>query len=190
MNKKLFSELNLLLKKYRGVLLDIIVFGSSVRGKKFPKDLDIILFFRNTEDEDVVYAIRKFLEGKGVVPDIISKDYDSLFDKNFLGRESILSEGFSVLHNGFLSQKAGYSNGVLLKYDLRGLTKSKRILFYYALHGRNGAKGVVDVLGLRKMFDGAVFCPVNNLEDAKSFFIHHNILFEEIPVLIPERLTE
>jgi predicted nucleotidyltransferase len=187
MNKKSISKLKAFYKKNSGELLDIILFGSTIRGKDKPNDMDIILIFRNKESEETSYNLRKLLEDEN--PEIISKKYDTMFQDNFIAKEAILKEGFSIAYNDFLSKKAGYNNLMLFKYDLKKLSKSKKISFYYSLYGRNGNEGILNRLKLIKFTESTILCPMENSEEAKTYFEQHKIDFETIPILIPSRLV-
>ena len=46
-NTKLKSELKDFLKKNRHILLDIIIFGSFIKGKEKPNDIDILILYKD-----------------------------------------------------------------------------------------------------------------------------------------------
>ena len=126
--------------EHKEVLLDIILFGSTVQGKKNPSDLDLIIVFHRKKDLQLSYELRKLLEkSTKLTVDITAKSYAELFDINFTAREALLSEGYSLINKIFLSAGWGYGNMGLFTYKLQGKTKSERMRFYYSLYGRNTA---------------------------------------------------
>ena len=59
-NTKLKNSIKKLIKN-KDNLIDIVVFGSLVRGKYKPNDIDILILFKNNVDKDLEYEIRKQL---------------------------------------------------------------------------------------------------------------------------------
>ena len=65
---------------------DIIVFGSLVRGKEKPEDMDILVIFKQSVAKEVEYQIRKEIEKKYNAVSIISKTQTTLFNPAFDAR--------------------------------------------------------------------------------------------------------
>lgn len=189
-NKEFISAVHDFYRKHTKEVLDIILFGSSVKGKQRPKDIDLLLLFRTREDLDVTYELRKKLKDFKIETQVISKTYFQLFDKNFRAREAFLGEGFSLIKRQFISEGLGYSNIALFKYELKGFPQSKRMRLQYAFYGRDKKSGIVKELKLIKFSNTIFLCPVVNTENLKEFFESWEIKFEEFPVLIPERILQ
>jgi len=188
MNSKLLKKIEVFYRNNSKEILDIIIFGSTVRGKRTPNDLDMIVLYRDRENEEISYALRKILEKDEVTVDIVSKTYKGLFDNSFIAKEAILKEGYSILNKELLSKKLNYSSYILFKYKLDRLSKSKKVNFYYSLYGRNGGKGMIDKIGLIKFSESMLLCPINNSEEAKEYLTQQNTEYTEIPILIPTRI--
>jgi len=177
--------------EHRNVLLDIILFGSTIRGKQKPADTDILLLFKDKTDLAVSYQFRKSGEKYHLNLEVIPKTYHELLSSDFLARESILSEGYSIIKKASLSKLLNFSSFVLFRYHLKNLTKSKRMLFYYSLYGRRtGETGMLSALQAVKLTDSTLLVPVSKSEEAKIYLASWHIDFMEIPLLIPQRIVQ
>jgi len=134
-NTKFKSEIKKFFIKHKQSILDIIIFGSSVREKDNPEDIDILIIFIDRKDYDISYELRKILEKQGFSIEITDKTYQEIFKQDFKAREALLSEGYSIINETFLSSGLGYNTFVLFKYDLGDMNKSQRMRFYYSLYG-------------------------------------------------------
>ena len=130
-------------------ILDIVIFGSFVKGKDKPKDIDVLLIYKSKINVELSYNIKKEFEAFNLEVDLVSKAYNDLFKSSFVARESYLSEGYSLVQKGFISEKLGFKPVVLFRYDLSNLNKSERMRFYYSLYGRN-SEGIIKKLDLTK----------------------------------------
>ncbi|MBN2422011.1 nucleotidyltransferase domain-containing protein [Candidatus Woesearchaeota archaeon] len=188
-NTKFLYKIKSFYSKNKNQVLDIILFGSSVKGKECPKDIDILILCKNRESLDLSYSLKKSL-GKEYNAEVISKTYASLLSASFKATESVLIEGYSLLNGKKISGKFGFVSFVLFKYDLKGKTKSERMRFYYSLYGRTKKdKGILDKYNLIKFSETIVLSPVEESEKVKKYFNSWEISFKEFPVLMPERLT-
>ena len=188
-NLKLKSELIDFLQENNGVLLDIILFGSYLKGKNAPKDLDILLLFKEKKDIDLSYVLSKKIKRLGFNPEITDKTYKELFQSSFIAREAILSEGYSIKNDCFVLDGFGYTSYFLFKYDLKKFNKSKRMMFYYGLYGRNKNQGILKELNSIKFSGTIILCPLENSNKMEGFFKNLEIDFITFQILIPERIN-
>jgi predicted nucleotidyltransferase len=182
------SEIKRFFNKNKEVLLDIILFGSSVKGKEKPNDIDILLLYKSSKNIDVSYALKKTIEAKGYYIEITDKTYNELLNPNFIAGISIISEGYSLVYNKFLFEGLGYLSFNLFKYELKQFNKSERMRFYYSLYGRNNEKGMLKILNSIKFSDSIILCPVENVERMKEYFDTWKLKYVEFLILIPERI--
>lgn len=188
-NTRFKSEIKLFFKKNKKEIIDIILFGSSIRKKTKPRDIDLLVLYKDKKNIDVSYELKKRLKEKGYDVDITDKTYEELFKGTFKAVEGILSEGYSLIFDKFLSEGFGYMNLILFRYELKGLNKSERMRFYYSLYGRNkDQKGVLKELNAIKFSDTILLCGIENSEKMKEYLRNWNIKFKEFPILIPNRL--
>jgi len=188
-NIRFKSEIKDFFEKNKEDILDIILFGSSVRGKEKPKDIDILMLYKDKKDIDISYELKKRLKTKGYNAEITDKTYKELFEETFKARESILSEGYSLVYDKFLSEGLGYMNLILFKYELKGFNKSDRMRFYYSLYGRTKEqKGILKELNAVKFSETILLCPAEIADKIKEYLENWKIKFIEFPILIPSRL--
>ena len=137
-----------LLKRYNQIE-DIIVFGSAVKGKDIPKDVDIAVIVKEKEldlykklnDELKPYKVHIEL----VVSASLLKTRLSL---------NLLMEGYSIDKKDFLNKILGLRPVKLFVYNLKGFTRSKKALFSMAL-----TKTLKEIKGNR-IAPGAVIIPI------------------------------
>lgn len=187
-NTKFLKEMDKFFEENKNKIIDIILFGSSVKGKEKPRDIDVLVLFKDKKDLDLSYKLRKDLEKKNFKIEITSKTYKELFNPAFKARESILSEGFSLIQRKFLSEGCGYMNFILFKYELKNLNKSNRMRFYYSLYGRGKEKGMLKELNLTKFSETILLCPVQSENEIKDYLEKWDIKYIEFPILIPKRI--
>lgn len=186
---KFKKEIRNFIKKRKDIILDIVLFGSVVRGKEKPGDIDLLIVYKGKKNLDVGFELKKKLNTAGYAVDIIDKEYKELFEPLFSAREALLSEGYSISYGTFISEGLGYMNLSLFKYELKGFTKSQRMRFYYSLYGR-GAKqgGMLHILNAVKFSDTLLLCHVSHSEKMKEYLDTWHIKFREFPIIIPDRL--
>lgn len=168
-------------------VLDIILFGSAIKGKEKPVDIDILVIYKAQVDLDLSHELKKKLSSAGEI-EITSKTYAQLFEPSFLAREVFLSEGYSLINKKFLHEGLGYSSFALYKYDLKGLDKTRRMQFYYSLYGRT-SKGMLEELKSFKFSENLILTPITESERMKEY-LQKWVQFIEIPILMPLRLVE
>jgi predicted nucleotidyltransferase len=171
-------------------VIDVLVFGSAVRGKEKPADIDLLILCRNKAGTlDLGNQLRIALGKKGFKASITSKTYESLFDPAFTAREAFLSEAYSLVLDRFISKGLGYEPVILFRYALKGMSKSERMRFYYGLHGRN-SDGVLKLSGARKFSETIIAAPIERSEEIRAFLDHWKTAYLEIPALIPARILQ
>lgn len=183
---KFKSEVNNFYRQHKEQVLDIILFGSAVKGKITPSDIDILLIFKEKESIDTEYELKNNLKAYKV--SITSKTYHSLFSEDFKARESILTEGFSLINKKPLSSLFGFSQMTIFKYSLKGKNESERMRFYFSLYGRGKDEGILKEYDMLKFSGSTILCPTSFLESAKDYLNSWNINFNEYPILIPTRV--
>lgn len=188
-NTKLRNRLKEILKRHNEIN-DILLFGSTVRGKEKPTDLDILVLFKKKVNKIVEHRIRQELEKAYKNISIISKSMKSALDPSFDARESILFEGISLISGKNFAKDYGFDSLGLFKYGFEGWSKLKRIKFYHALNGRGGKDGMFKSLNCIKLSDGAILAPLSQIEPMKNFLESWKIDYKYIPILMPERLNK
>lgn len=171
-------------------ILDIILFGSAVKGKEKPNDLDLLIIFKDKKNLNTAYLFRKIVESKTkMVAEVIGKSYSELFREEFTAREALLSGGYSLINKTSFAEGLGYKSEVMFIYQLTGKNKSERMRFYYSLYGRNSL-GMLDKLKATKQTDTIITCSIENLEPMRDYLHSWKIEFKEVPILIPRRIVD
>ena len=171
-------------------ILDIIVFGSTIRGKDYPNDLDILIIFPKKINHEIEYQLRKDYEKLNLKIDLIAKTYNELFSAHFLAKESIVHEGYSIKHKKMINSLLGYKGFVLFRYYLEKMNNSDRMRFYYSLYGRGKEKGVLDTYYSIKFSDSIILVPVEYCDQIKDFFYKKEIKFDWFKVLFEGRKSD
>lgn len=189
MNTQTLSKLSIALKrKHADAIKDIILFGSTVRGKNEPGDTDILLLFKDRVDKDIEYEFKRSASIEDL--SIISKTEETFYAASFDARDSIIFEGYSLLRKERLSRTMGFDSLGIFIYSTKSLNNAKKTLFYYALNGRRGTKGRMGSLDAIKLSDNILAVPLERVEETKEFFSSHHIEFTYVPSLIPSRLAK
>ena len=186
---KFLSKIQNILKEDEEEILDIIIFGSFVKGKEKPKDLDLLVVYKAKINSELSYKIKKQLETFGFEIDLVSKSYSDLFKTDFLAREAYLSEGYSLVQKKFIAEGLGYKSMVIFRYDIKNFNKSQRMRFYYSLYGRN-SEGMIKRLKLYKFSERIIISLIEESENVKEYLNSWGIKYVEVPVLMPVRIFE
>jgi predicted nucleotidyltransferase len=188
-NTKFLSEIKKILKEHNQEILDIILFGSCMKGKEKPKDIDLLVIYKSNKNIDTSYELKKNLKSQGFVVEITDKTYEELLNGSFKAIEGILGEGFSFKSKKLLSESLGYLNFNLFKYNLKRLNKSEKMRFYYSLYGRTkNQQGIIKSLNSIKFSDSIILCPIDKSEEMSEYLKNWNISYTQFPILIPSRL--
>lgn len=178
-------------------LLDIIIFGSAIRGKEKPQDIDVLLVFKGGVDRDFVYGLRKKLErtalkGKeSLKVDVDGKNYHEIFEPAYLPRERLLAEGYSIRNRDFIHSLYGYAALSMFRYSLMGKSPSERVRFYYALLGRGKKqKGIIDEVKGIRFTNTVILVPIKNEEKFKEFLESWRLRYKLALILLPSRTLE
>jgi predicted nucleotidyltransferase len=166
---------------------DILLFGSAVRGKEKPSDVDVMIIFKEKVDKQIELKVRSYFKEK---ISIVSKTLRTVLDDSFDARESVLFEGKSFLTGKTLGEKYGYSSLGMFKYDFKDWSNVEKTKFYYALNGRGKGTGMFQKFNCIKLSDRIFLVPLSNIEPFREFLDSWDIEYKYIPLLIPTRLNK
>jgi predicted nucleotidyltransferase len=168
--------------KYKKKIFDIILYGSAARGKHKPRDIDILIIFKDVDKKEyfeLPYELRKCLEKEGLKADVKGILIYELFDPKFLARQGLLIEGYSLIKNNLLSERFGFESYSLFAYSLKNLNHNEKTKFQYAFKGRRGEKGILEELSGITVGMGSVLIPIENSEKFKEFLDKWRIEYKE-----------
>ncbi len=99
LSKKTISEIKKIHKKNEKEILDIVLFGSSTKGKEKPEDMDILVIYKEKENLNLNNNLKHITNAS-----ITSTTYQKLFNQTFLAREGYLLNGISIINNKAISE--------------------------------------------------------------------------------------
>lgn len=143
-------------------ILDIALYGSFVKGKEKPNDIDILILFEKMplkERTEIAQKFKSFISKKYKI-DVKTINLKELFETEFLARQGILIEGYSLLHKEKFSERFGFVGYSLFNYNLKKLDNNKKTQFTYALIGRRNEKGILKQLNIISCGRGVYKVPI------------------------------
>lgn len=149
---------------------DIVLFGSSVKGKNMPSDIDL-----------AIISEKKIGDIKGFhISNLNVKD----FLKPVSLVKTLLREGYSLKKGVAFSEVYGFKNKCLFKYDLRKSAPSKKVKIVNFLRGKRDERGLVLEKGGEWISNQVFFCPVMSESIFERFFLKNKIKFKKYFILI------
>ena len=180
LKKSLISE-----KKNKNIF-DIIIYGSMVKGKLKPLDVDVVVIFsdgklaeRLEKLQDIKNKIKKVSDIKIDIKQMVLKDF---FSPGFFARTGVLLEGFSLFNNKPFSKTMGFKSFSIFSYTLKGLTHTQKIKVGYIFNGRNSI-GMIEQLKGERIGSGAIKIPIENSMEFEELLQKNNIQYKKINVL-------
>jgi len=167
-------------------LFDIVLYGSSAKGKDEARDIDILLVFKEKklkERTDISQELKEILYKKIEKIDIKTINLEELFEKEFLARQGVLIEGYSLLYNTPFSKKLGFKGYALFTYNLKNLDHNRKTKFTYALIGRK-SQGIIKQLSAEPLGKGAVIIPIENSLIFEDFLQKWEINYNKKSILV------
>lgn len=139
-------------------IFDIIIYGSSVKGKQTAYDIDILVIFLTG---DLRERLEKIQGIKNKLKKIDMKQIllQELFSSDFFARTGIFIEGISIFRNKPFSETLGFKAYSLFWYSLANMTHTQKVKFNYILAGRD-SKGIVTDLHGERLANGAIKIPI------------------------------
>jgi predicted nucleotidyltransferase len=103
-------------EKNNPTIFDIILYGSAVKGKSKPRDIDIVVIFRYGTVRERLAIIQNLKQKIRVSLEVDIKGilWEELFKPDFFARTGIFLEGISLLDGKPVAQKLGFQAGVVL----------------------------------------------------------------------------
>ncbi|MCK5449341.1 nucleotidyltransferase domain-containing protein [Candidatus Pacearchaeota archaeon] len=174
MNSKTLALIKNKLKKYlkEKEILDIILFGSFVKGNENPSDID------------VAFITRKNIEIDNSDFHIAVLTPEDFFNKPPTLVNTLLREGYSLKHNKSFVKSFNFSPKVLFNYNLSSLTPSLKVQTVNALRGRKGENGLVLEHGGEWISNNVFIVDSNNENLFEKFFLNFKIKFQKRYILI------
>jgi len=166
-------------QKYKDTIVDIILFGSAVKGSLKPNDIDVAVILKKTDEYQLADLRSEFNFENSVHLNLVLME--NIFDTPLF--KVLLSEGISLLDGKTLRAKLGVDAGTIFSVNLVKLQKSKKVLFYYALQGKKGIGGLLENVKGKLIGRSVVFIPVEYVAEFKDFLESWNVDYYRMDVL-------
>lgn len=153
-------------------VLDVIVFGSAVKGKSMPNDIDLAVI----SEKYLTFTIDNF--------HIIQLKPSDFFANPPGVINTLLREGYSLKNNKSFSEVYHFLNKVLFTYSLTGLNPSLKVKVVNALRGKKEGKGLVEENNGKWLANQVFFIPVENEHIFEKLFINFKMKFSKYYVLM------
>lgn len=153
-------------------VLDVILFGSFMKGKTLPRDIDIAVISENDIKIDLEGFHFSFL-----------KPID-FFKKRITLLNTLFREGYSLKFDKSFSELYGFRNKALFSYELRGLNNSKKVKIVNILRGKKNEKGLVIENNGEWLVNQVFFVPVSNEYIFERLFLNFNVRFKKSYILM------
>ncbi|WP_456366323.1 nucleotidyltransferase domain-containing protein [Thermococcus sp.] len=187
------SELAREFKEKNPDVWDILLYGSSVKGKKRPNDVDIAVIFEKGDPFEIAFHFKTVLEEAGFSPeklDVKGFLLKELFDENNLVSLALLVEGYSLLNGKFLHEILNAKGYTLFRFSYSSLPQNEKVRFIYSLRGRRKEGGILKRLNALELAPGVVLVPVGSTFEFEEFLSRWRLDYERAPVLMGEFTRE
>jgi len=162
------------LKRYlneKGVL-DIVIFGSAVKGKALPRDIDVVVISEREFKIDIPGFHVNFLK-----PDDFFKNPPTLVN-------TLFREGYSLKNGKSFSEIYRFKSKVLFRYELKGLRASLKVKVVNVLRGKGVNEGLVLENGGEWLANQIFIVPIGNENLFEKFFLNFKIKFNKSYILM------
>lgn len=169
---QLAKELKKLLKNKD--IEDIILFGSQIKGKLNPSDLDIAIIINNNLDKiKLKEKIQEITKQKLDLQFLTIKDFEKPIHL------TLIKEGYSIKNQDYIHNILRIKPIILFKYSLKDLTASKKVMF---------ERAIKSFKGIEKLSNRVVLVPIETSKEFSDFLKQWNLdidstEYELIPLL-------
>lgn len=168
MQKKLYSKIRKWIKNNK--VVDVVIFGSFVRGKTKPNDIDLCIIIKDTDEKKTFDLIDSFSKITTEYNIQINTLTSSDFVKGNTLSKQLLEEGFSIKKLKPFSNTFNLVNQTLFVYTLKKFNSSKRVKFHYMLKGRYGREGILEEVEGSFLGTGSILIPTKHEDALKEVF--------------------
>ena len=176
-------------EKNNPTIFDIILYGSAVKGKSKPRDIDIVVIFRYGTVRERLAIIQNLKQKIRVSLEVDIKGilWEELFKPDFFARTGIFLEGISLLDGKPVAQKLGFQAGVVLfVFNLKNKSHTDKVKFNYILSGRSGALGIVKKLKCHHFGPGVVQVPISSSLEFEDLLKSHTVSYTKQYALVSD----
>ena len=167
-------------------VFDIVVYGSLVKGKYEPEDIDMAVIFKDgllNERLEIIQQIKRRIKIDNKI-DIKGFLLADLFKPEFFGRSGIFFEGISLIDGKPFSNKIGFNGVVIFFYNLKNKNHTEKVKFNYLLSGRKNKEGLIKLFEGKQLAPGVFKLPIKNSIKFEEVLKKNEIFYSKINTLI------
>ena len=155
-------------------IVDAFIFGSAIKGKTMPNDVDICILFREKIDLNLIRKINDEFKDMHVS----SLTVDNFFTKPHALARTLLFEGKSLISGKSLSEIYGLSSFALYTYDISKMKSTDKVRFVYLLKGRKDEEGIVKNFGGNFISNATFMIPPSKDKEMQEIMEKWKIKYE------------
>ena len=173
-NSKRLSEIK---NRLRPILrnndvIDVILFGSVVKGKTLPRDIDVAII----SEEDIK-------------PNVEGFHFSVLKQREFFKNQptlvtTLLREGHSLRLGKPFCEGFRFKSGVMFVYNLTSLNSSEKVRIVNLLRGKGGGEGLVKEYRCEWISNNVFIAPLEGEYIIEQFLIKNKVNFKKSHILI------
>lgn len=167
-------------------VIDVILFGSYMRGKLKPRDIDLCIIIKDKDEKkslDLVDSLGNLTDKFDFKFQINILTASSFISGNTLAK-TLLNEGLSLKKNKRFASVLGFENKSMFIYTLKNFSSSKRVQFHYLLKGRYESKGVLKEVNGKFLGTGTILIPTEKEDYLKEIFDKWHVKYKIERLLI------
>lgn len=155
-------------------IIDVVLFGSSVKEKLRPNDVDLAVIFRGAVKRE---TISRFQANLGENYHISALSADQFFTKPHSLAKTLFFEGVSIITGKKISDNFSLDAHILYTYDLTKEKASKKVRFVYLMKGRSVEKGIIKEFNGKYLAPSSFIIPIEKDEEMLKILKDWDIKF-------------
>lgn len=166
-------------------IFDIIIYGSLVKNKEDPNDIDILVIFNEGNLKkrlDKIQSIKHKIKRKEKI-DIKGILWQELFQEEFFARSGVFLEGISIFTGKPFAERIDFNGFAIFVYNLTNKSHAEKVKFNYILSGRK-SEGLIKNLKGKHLAPGVIEIPIKNSLEFEDLLKKNNIRYFKKEVLV------
>ena len=160
-------------------IIDILLFGSAIKGKLIPGDIDIAVILYEKPSKEFLEKINSI---KGFHISVITAKEFFINSPSII--HTLVREGYSLKNKKFISENFRFSNKVMYSYVLTSLSPSNKVKLVNILRGKMGEKGIVESNNGKWIANQVFISPLNSEKIFDELFDNFKVNFNKKDILI------
>lgn len=160
-------------------IIEIIIFGSAIKGKLVPRDIDLALIVSKEPSKELLKKINSII---GFHISIIKVKEFFVNPPSIV--HTLIREGYSLKSKKFIAENFRFLNRVMYNYSLTSLSASDKVRLVNILRGKRREKGIVKSNSGKWIANQVFIAPLNTEKIFDELFNNFKIKFNKNYILI------